>query len=169
MVFLNHLLFAGRNADAVAETRRALQTMPQLATNAHEVLARALWRLGRYDEAMAEWQQVHQASDPGFRAMQAAYARSGPEAALKARSEVMKERAAAVGRRGAQPVNPLDVASACAEAGDADCAFKWLEVAYGARVPQILHVVANPSFDRVRGDPRHADLLRRLGLPITGT
>ena len=44
-------------------------------------------------------------------------------------------------------------------------AIYWLERAYAARVPQLLHIAGEPAFDALAGDPRFEDLLTRLGLP----
>jgi hypothetical protein len=52
-----------------------------------------------------------------------------------------------------------------AEAGDTGAAFAWLEKAYAARAPQLLHVLVLPAFRSIRGDPRYEDLLRRIGIP----
>ena len=67
---------------------------------------------------------------------------------------------------GGESVDPAGVASAYALAGDQDSAFKWLDQAYAARDGQdIMLLKCIPSFKSLRGDPRFADLLRRLGLP----
>jgi TolB-like protein/Tfp pilus assembly protein PilF len=54
--------------------------------------------------------------------------------------------------------------STCLALGDYDQAFAWLERAYQeqSNVLQVLKV--DPFFDPVRGDPRFADLVRRVGL-----
>lgn len=60
-------------------------------------------------------------------------------------------------------VSPIDFAIVCAGMGDVHGAFQWLESAYKARSVRILEL---PSlyFDKLRPDPRYADLLRRIGL-----
>ncbi|MGE5199502.1 MAG: TPR end-of-group domain-containing protein, partial [Rhodospirillaceae bacterium] len=50
--------------------------------------------------------------------------------------------------------------------GDADEAMVWLEQAYAAHIPQVLHVPANPSFDSMRNDPRFRSLVRRIGIHL---
>jgi hypothetical protein len=59
----------------------------------------------------------------------------------------------------------VEAASALTEAGDADAAFAWLEKAYAARAPQLLHVLVLPAFQSIRSDPRYLGLLKRIGLP----
>jgi hypothetical protein len=48
--------------------------------------------------------------------------------------------------------------------GDVDGAFRWLERAYTERSNIMRGLKVNPSLDPLRGDPRFADLLRRVGL-----
>ncbi len=62
-------------------------------------------------------------------------------------------------------VSPVVVAIACAEAGETDLAFDWLERAYRERDPVMISLKAFPPFDPLRSDPRFDDLLRRIGFP----
>jgi hypothetical protein len=62
--------------------------------------------------------------------------------------------------------DPLDVAERYAEAGESDLAFEWLEKAFEAHLPQLLHVSGLPAYDAIRDDPRYVDLLRRIGMPV---
>ena len=58
------------------------------------------------------------------------------------------------------------VASVYALAGDKDNAFEWLDKAYAERDGAIITLLkVDPAFKNLRGDPRFADLLRRLRLP----
>jgi tetratricopeptide (TPR) repeat protein len=43
-------------------------------------------------------------------------------------------------------------------------AFAWLEKAFDERDANLVHLKIEPGFDRLRGDPRFQDLLRRVGL-----
>ena len=58
----------------------------------------------------------------------------------------------------------MSVAAAFAEAGDQDRAMEWLERAYAAREPTMLHVPATLAFESLRDDPRFQALFRRVGL-----
>jgi serine/threonine protein kinase/Tfp pilus assembly protein PilF len=49
--------------------------------------------------------------------------------------------------------------------GKKNAAFKALEKAYSAH-NRIQLIKAEPAFDSIRSDPRYADLLRRIGLPL---
>jgi eukaryotic-like serine/threonine-protein kinase len=48
--------------------------------------------------------------------------------------------------------------------GDSEKAFEWLETAYDERSTWMLPLKVEPMYDRIRGDARFADLLRRVGL-----
>jgi hypothetical protein len=67
---------------------------------------------------------------------------------------------------GSDSADATGVASAYALVGDKDNAFKWLDKAYEERDgADIMLLKCVPPFKSLRGDPRFADLLRRLGLP----
>jgi hypothetical protein len=48
--------------------------------------------------------------------------------------------------------------------GENDLAFDWLEQAYREQSNILQLARVHPFFDPVRGDPRFAELLRRVGL-----
>jgi tetratricopeptide (TPR) repeat protein len=60
-------------------------------------------------------------------------------------------------------VSPVDFAQVYAGLDDADSTFQWLEKAYEARDGRV-HQLPQPYFDGVRGDPRYATLMKRIGL-----
>jgi hypothetical protein len=62
-------------------------------------------------------------------------------------------------------VSPLDIAIVYTGLGDRNSAFQWLEKAYQERTMRIQEL-PSPIFDSLRSDPRHADLMRRIGLPL---
>jgi tetratricopeptide (TPR) repeat protein len=62
-------------------------------------------------------------------------------------------------------VSPMDFAILYAGMGDANLTFQWLETAYRSREARI-HELRSMEFDSVRSDPRYADLIRRIGLPL---
>jgi hypothetical protein len=51
--------------------------------------------------------------------------------------------------------------------GDNEQAFAWLERAYKEHSTILQYIRVHPFFDPLRGDPRLADLVRRVGLPET--
>ena len=62
-------------------------------------------------------------------------------------------------------VSPMDFAVVYAGLGDADSTFQLLENAYHARATRLLEL-SSMYFDAVRSDPRFADLMQRVGLPL---
>jgi hypothetical protein len=52
-----------------------------------------------------------------------------------------------------------------AELGDKEQAFNWLEKTYAMHSPAMVDLKSAQLFDKIRDDPRFADLLRRVGLP----
>ena len=62
-------------------------------------------------------------------------------------------------------VIPYNLARTSALAGETDQALEWLEKAYAEHSDHLVLLKVDPIFDPLRGDPRFADLLRRVGLP----
>ena len=46
-----------------------------------------------------------------------------------------------------------------------DEAFAWLERGFQQRNGWLIHIRDNPRYDRLRGDPRYLDLVRRMNFP----
>lgn len=161
IVVLFHTLATHRYDEVIADARRTIAAFPKFAL-AHGVLGFALWKTGRYDEALEEYKLQSGPDGDALRLMESELRRSGPRAALKANADFLASRAQA--GRG----SPFGVAGAYADAGERDLAFQWLEKAFAERTPQLLHVVAFPDFDGLRDDPRYKDLIRRIGIPLAG-
>jgi TolB-like protein/Flp pilus assembly protein TadD len=128
----------------------------------HWALGLAYLKQGRHSEAIAELQKAVDLSG-GEREMLShlgyGYAISGKgSAALAILKEVQGEyqKHEALGQ---------DVAAIYAGLGDKDQAFAWLEKDFETRSGQLARVRWEPPFESLRGDPRFADLLRRVGLP----
>jgi hypothetical protein len=61
--------------------------------------------------------------------------------------------------------NPVLIAATYLDLGDKEQAFVWLERAYNEHSNDLLMgIVASPIYDKLRDDPRYADLVRRVGL-----
>ena len=59
---------------------------------------------------------------------------------------------------------PIDVARSLAVSGMKDDAFRYFEKAMSDNEPQVVWLKADPRFKSLRGDPRYAELLKRLNL-----
>ncbi len=69
------------------------------------------------------------------------------------------------GNGGVRPENMTEIAGAYARLGDKDAAFAWLDRAFPQRPYGLVRLREDVTFDNLRGDPRYADLLKRIGLP----
>jgi TolB-like protein/Flp pilus assembly protein TadD len=192
--YAEHLTRMARFDEAVAESGRALAldpVSPMSLTNRSMIFFRAR----RYDEAIRVgqqaldldprfvnalwWQGLSYAGNrdfpkaiacltkaigmndgPLFRALLGhVYGRAGERAKAAA---ILKELTTMPGPRFA---SPIDFAVVYAGLGDADSTFHWLEKAYRTRATRIVEL-RSMYFDSVRSDPRCADLMRRIGLPL---
>jgi TolB-like protein len=160
VMVLFHTLMTHRYDEVIAEARRTLAAFPDLRM-VRGILADALWRTGRYEEALDEARIQMGADSEGVRLWEAGFRKGGPKAGLKAYADYWATRFAP--GRG----YPLGIAGIYAEAGERELAFQWLEKALADRTPQLLHVVGDPAFDGLRDDPRYKDLIRRIGIPLS--
>lgn len=72
------------------------------------------------------------------------------------------EKAAAAGY-----VKPYFVAMSHAALGDLDAAFRWFEKAVAERNEWLIWFGTDPKLDRLRRDPRYAEILRKTGNPLS--
>ncbi len=137
---------------------------------AHQYLSVLLTAMGRYEEALEE----HEKADMLFGATpQKASAGTGPLLeAFKAEGEkgfwktTLRLDLEAKKQAGAGYYPASQIALDYAQVGEKDEAFKWLDQAYEQREGQEITLLkVDPFFKNLRGDPRFAVLLRRMGLP----
>jgi hypothetical protein len=149
-----HLILARRDEEAIAEGERILKTDPDYAAVRY-FFAVALWHKGFYERALEEWRKM---PDNELSAIQRkAYDEGGPKATMRAAADYLAGRP--------ESANPLRIAGYYTAAGEGNLAFPWLEKAFQAHTPQLLHLKAEPVFDPIRSDPRFAALLRRIRFP----
>jgi TolB-like protein/tetratricopeptide (TPR) repeat protein len=152
--------FARRDAEAADQARRVLELDPGFAIG-HSRLGIALKRLGRHAEAVAEFREAARLSGDApdlVAGLAGAYAAAGraPEA-----ERLLGELEGVAKRR---YVSAYSRALVYGELGRRDQAFAWLEKAVGERHGNLAYLATEPDFDPLRGDPRFAGVLRRLGL-----
>ena len=112
---------------------------------------------GMYDEAIAVHEKAAGLDPSGSYALAYSDALAGRTAeARKIANEFEK---------GASPNKQYFLAAIHAALGDTDEAFRWIEAANENR-NGFLPWLNVPLFERLRGDPRFSDLLRRLKLPL---
>jgi tetratricopeptide (TPR) repeat protein len=157
-IVLYHALMAGHYDEVIVEGRRTLEKFPGF-TNPHGAIGDALWVLGRYQEALAEYEASWGPESDSFRTFSEAFERLGPQGAPKVVADRLAERAET------ETIHPIGIAEWYAEAGEHDSAFEWLEKAFDVRTAQILHTPASPFLDSLHSDPRFDALMQRIGIP----
>jgi TolB-like protein/class 3 adenylate cyclase/Tfp pilus assembly protein PilF len=65
-------------------------------------------------------------------------------------------------------VSPVSRAAVHAGLGETDAAFEALEQGFRDHDPQLLYLGLSPVWQKLAGDPRHANLMDRIGLPRGG-
>jgi tetratricopeptide (TPR) repeat protein len=154
----NVLAGASRYEEALAQVDRALELADGVLVRFVQLHANR--KLGRDDEAFAAFEAllaiVGAPSDYVVRT-RALYAEGGWEAVSEERM-----RLALLPGSGN---SALQVAKACAAAGNHDEAARWLEKAYEERDPFMSNILNDGVFDEMHDDPRFLDIARRVGLP----
>jgi tetratricopeptide (TPR) repeat protein len=142
--------------DAVAAYRKALRLAPNL-TLPRALLAWALMQMGKFDEARAEFRQL--SPDYLFRLIGEAilFARQGNRPA----SDIALNRAQQIYGDGAH----YQYADVYAQQGEPEKAFAALDRAWTFRDPGLAFAKTDSWFDPIRGDPRFAELLRKMNFP----
>lgn len=151
---------AGRLADAEAQYRRTLELDAAWAP-ALSGLGRSLLRQGRAREALASLERAAMA-DPGQPEYLATLAwgcgASGRPAEARGWLRELQTRAET------RYVSSYAFALAHAAVGQRDAAFAFLEKAYAEQQGGLRWLRVDERLESLRGDPRYADLLRRVGL-----
>ena len=157
---LGFVLTNARRFDESIEVLKGAVEKGGDATLAQLDLARAYRFTGNDDLAITLSRQMVDRGDPlGPAFLAASYARAGRRADALAILRPLEDAA----RRSHQR-NYL-IAVVHAALGDRDPAILWLERAYAEHDTFLPWCYVDPEFDKLRGDPRFADLVRRIGNP----
>jgi serine/threonine protein kinase len=189
-VWLNAM---GRSQDAIGEMTAALDLDPLSSLISHN-LASVYNRAGLEDQAIEQLLKTVEL-DPSFVAsygqLAVSYARKGMhdkavELAEKfvalsgrdTRSRCFLSMVYAISGKREEAIACMEdvkkdasfhggLAVIFASLGDREQAFEWLEKSYQERDAFLVFLPILPEFRNLHGDPRFADLLRRIGLPIS--
>jgi TolB-like protein/DNA-binding winged helix-turn-helix (wHTH) protein/Tfp pilus assembly protein PilF len=161
-------MFAGDNENAYRQFRHTIAMDPSFLL-AHDYFSRLLFTMGRYEEGIKEHEKtdVLSGSSPEEAAaeatvMERAFKNGGEKGFWRKNLELELEYDK---RTGAHP-SPSYLASAYAQAGQADQAFGYLEKAFEEREGENLTLMKyEPDYKNLRGDPRFSAMLRKIGLP----
>lgn len=156
----NH--FYRRNYDeAINQLRGTLSVSPKFPV-AHLWLGRAYQQKKMYAEAIDEFNKTD-AALPGWVVTIAGMGNAYGEWGHRAEAEQMLTRLSELAN--AKYVTPYGVALVYAGLGDKNQAFAWLNKAVAGRSHWLVWLNRDPRWDRLRSDPRFADLKKRVGLP----
>ncbi len=124
----------------------------------HWLIAVTYFQQGRYAEALPCYQQANSLGNtPQLKVglARASAALGQPEQARQVIAELQH----------LSHVPSYYLGEIYAELNDLEQAFAWLERAYEERDSHLVIFKLDRCFDKLRGDPRYASLLRRIGLP----
>jgi eukaryotic-like serine/threonine-protein kinase len=138
------LMIARHFPEGIAQINKVIERDPSFGP-AHFYLAQLYAMQGRFADAVNEIKKM--GTDPGS---------YSPDA-----QGFLKTMLSPIHR----PI-PANVALAYALAGDHNKAFEYLERAYSEEDSELLAVIRFPGFDSLHSDPRWANLLKKIGLPL---
>ena len=146
--------------DALAQAEKSLELDPAFPRT-HWVLGQVFEQLGRYEEAIASFRKARSLSAGSLSYLAClghacALAGKHTEArdVLRQMEQVKSERY----------VSSFDIAEIYAALGETDQAFRWLDRAMEERPKYLADLAIRPTLDVLRGDPRFARLMQRVGL-----
>lgn len=155
--------FARQNDRAVEQLRKTVEMEPQFAVGRCFLGLAYEWSR-KYPAAIREFKAARDFSNGhplAIASMSHAYGFAGKKAEARRCIEELQE----TSRR--RHVPPYYFALAYAGLGEREQVFGWLEKAYQERSGWLGNLNVEPGLDRVRSDPRFADLVRRVGLPVS--
>lgn len=188
------LAATGQQESAITAVRQAVEIDP-FSPNAHADLALTLYFFRRYDEAIEQCRRTMTLQPGFYRAHQLigmAYLQKGELALAVEHLESAVSLTKGTGRGSvllaialismgrinearhvfaksielrSSKASAIDFALFSAASGDLDGVFQWLEKAYQEQDAELLWLPVDPIYDKVRSDPRFAELLSRIGKP----
>jgi len=148
------------SGQAIRQYRKTLEIAPNVPMVRYE-LGLAYQHKGLYQEALAEFQKAYALSSGESGAVMLlgrAYALAGQTAEARQSLASLQETSTR------KYVPALYRAFICAGLNDKDEAFRWFEKAYEDRSNSLIYLAVEPSFDKLRSDPRFQHLLQKVGL-----
>ena len=153
------LYFARRYDDAITQLRRVVEMDPA-SPLVHNLLWRSYHMKGDYPrayESFVRFQQSIGTKDEMLKSYETAYAKSGWQAVLLRYLEIDKA-------NDASGSAAYTIAVVSALLGQREQSFRYLDDAVNNRSLEISNIGGDPGLDSLRGDPRFAELVRRVGL-----
>ena len=153
---------AGRYTEAIQRLKSTAESGADVQL-AHQMLGASLERIGKNEEAIAEYLKLMPEGPRGSElaeSLREAFASSGMVGFWRRYAAIAPE---LVGQRLITPIFGAVIHTAL---GDNNAAFEWLEKAFAVRLPLLSHIQADPRFAPLRSDPRFGELLRRMGVTV---
>ena len=147
--------------EAIDQLRGTLAISPKFPI-AHLWLGRAYQQKKMYPEAIDEFNKTDDAL-PGWAVTLAGTGNAYGEWGHQTEAKQVLVRLNVMSR--GKYVTPYGIALVYAGMNDNTQAFKWLNKAYEGRNHWLVWLNRDPRWDRLRSDPRFADLKKRVGLP----
>ena len=120
----------------------------------------AYWQKGMLEEAVAAYErgvELEPHELPLKADLAIVYADAGKRAQAQKILEGFEDKALR------EYVSPYALAMAHLAVGDLDSTFAWLDKMYEERSPVLIWMNEHARYDRLRGDPRFQQLLRKIG------
>jgi eukaryotic-like serine/threonine-protein kinase len=156
-----HLHYSRQHEKAIEQCQKTLELDPTFIP-AQMFLGQALEQLGAFPDAIAAFERCVDLS----RRHAPYLAELGHGFAIASRRHdavnVLEELKELSSRRyvAARGIAEIHIAL-----GNVDDAFAWLDQAFQQRNGWLIHIRENPRYDRLRGDSRYVDLVRRMNFP----
>jgi len=159
------LLLARRPDEAITQFRKTLE-IDSRYTLAHQNMGYAFEYKQMYTEAVEEFMQGNPFGDTSaedMKALEGAFRVSGWLGYLRMQLDLALARWE---NEGQWHGYAYSIARNYARLEDSNNAFRWLEAAYKVHSGLLIWTPIELHFDSLRADPRYAELLERLGLPV---
>ncbi|MFN2603746.1 MAG: protein kinase [Gemmatimonadaceae bacterium] len=147
----------GRYDDAIGQAKKALDLDPNYA-DAHLAMGNALLAKGKPAEAVVEFSRAPKMANR----MRSGVAMA--EAAVGHRDRALEIARNLESESQRHYIGPENIAAVYVALGDKEGAFAWLEKAYQARSAYMALLRSDRRWDPIRGDPRFAALVKKIGL-----
>ena len=156
-------LYARQYDEAISTLTKLANENPTFA-RAHFYLAKAYWGKRMYPQVIEEWKTYGQLSgdrnDSEFAsAMEQGFRTGGWKGALTKGIQTLQV------QRKTSHQSAYSIAQLCADLGDKDQAFMWLNIAYQERDWRLVMLKTDFLLDPLHSDPRFGELVRKVGLP----
>jgi serine/threonine-protein kinase len=154
------LLYAGQTEEALRQAQATVQLDPHFPVG-HIWLGNVYAATGRYPEAIFAFEKASEHSAPPKLVASLAwlYGISGNKMKAKKMLEDLKHSA------DSQYLSPASLAGIYIGLGDNEEAFRLLQSAANDRDPWLVDIRVDQMYVPLRGDPRYAELLKRMHFP----